>query len=265
MAIAWSISKVDCASECLRKYKRTYIDKVPQDSHALTLGKKLHDIQADELKCLNVDHNKLLERMDLDNEMPAEAYTMAPNVLEFTKKWTALCNEHKVTGVIEQKYGVTKDLRTSSFFDPNVYLRGVIDLWCYVPSQKRFMILDHKSSKQKPSQKQVAENRQLNVYAWLLMTLYPEMQWKRAEVALHHFRSGAIVWADLRRDDVRDYGQSFLHLLTLLEETIEEAEIMDNWPMKSGFHCNWCSFNKECFPEGRPKKNKEESPNEVDS
>lgn len=243
--ISWSTSKADTANECLYKYKRVYMDKISATGRALWLGSAIHDIQAEELTSRNTDLKVLVSKLDKKGHIDPEIYSMTEAMCNFTKKWLDYVDKNNVEYTVEKKYAITRDLKATSFMAKDVYIRGVIDLWAYDESNKRLIIVDHKTSKAALGVQGVKEHKQLNLYAWMLTKLH-NLDWDRANIALNFTRHDKLVWSGLSREEVEDFGIAYCKFLSDLEDRVNECLETSLWPREPGFYCNWCSFKPEC-------------------
>lgn len=245
IAPVWSTSKADTAAQCLYKYKRVYIDKVKEESHALTLGSVTHDVIANELLSMNTDENVLIEKLDDMGGVDPELYAMVPNINKFCVYWCNYVKEHDLEPTIEQKYAMTRDCKRTGFLDSDAYIRGVFDLWAFDERRRKLIVIDHKTSKALSSADAVKAHSQLNLYVYML-TKMNNLEWDTADIALHFVRHGKNVWAYITRKDMEEFGARYMHFLAILEERITKAYETNNWERCPGFHCKWCSFKGEC-------------------
>lgn len=248
--MAWSISKADTAMQCMYKFKRVYIDKVPLFGHALTLGSTMHEIQAEEIEQGNTCTKTLQSKLDktkwaTNAEYGPEIYGMVPHVVNFVKKWQEIETKYIVKPTIETKYGLTKDFKPTGFLAKDVYFRGIIDLWGFSESTKKLIVMDHKTNKNAMSPAKVKDSIQLNMYVWMLTKIY-EFDWERAHIALHFLRHGKIVWAGLNWREVEDKVTQYFGTLKVMEERIAESRKTGEWEPQTSYLCNWCQFKREC-------------------
>lgn len=243
--ISWSTSKADTANECMYKYKRVYVDKVPATGRALWLGSTIHDIQADELISRNTDLKTLVKRLDAKGHVDPEIYAMTEAMCNFTKKWVSYVEEHKLEYSVEKKYAITREFKATEFLAKDVFIRGVIDLWAYDEKAKRLIVVDHKTSKSALNVEGVKNHKQLNLYVWMLTKLYG-LEWDRAQFALNFTRHDKLVWSGVSREEMEDFGVAYCKFLNDLEDRVNECLDTGVWPREPGFYCNWCSFKGEC-------------------
>lgn len=243
--IVWSTSRADCAMQCLRKYNKVYNEKIKETSHALQLGTEIHSILANQIQSKNDDPVLLQVDLDKKKDIDPEIYSMVPNISKFVGNWNLRAEKDDLAPIIEQKYAITKEGEACGFFDNNAYVRGVFDMYAYDANNKRLIVIDHKSSKSASSPAKVKKNNQLNLYVYMLTKIF-NFDWEYAEIALHFVRFGKLVWADLDRKEVEDFGISYMKLLSVLDSRILKAQESGEWTPEPGFYCNWCSFKKDC-------------------
>ena len=248
--IVWSVSKADTAAQCLYKYKRVYVDKKQLVGHALTLGTKAHSIQADELVAGRADVVALQKSLDntsisVDPECGPEIYQMLPNISNFVSKWKEIESKYAVKPTIEQQYAITRDGKQTKFLAKDAYFRGVIDLWGFSESQKKLIVIDHKTNKNLSSENAVKGSSQLKMYVWMLTKIHG-FEWERAHIALHFLRHGKMVWAGLTNEEANESAEQYLGFLSVLEDRVHEAEENNDWTKQPCFFCKWCQFQREC-------------------
>jgi hypothetical protein len=244
-AMAWSTSKVDAALECPFKFKKIYIDKEEHTGKALILGNLMHKIMADEILAMNTNVEKLVKRVDDLHVTDPEVYKMIPNVTSFVQKWEDLSTRENITATIEKQYAINRDYNEVSYFAPDVFIRGVFDMWSYDENNRRLIVLDHKTNKSTISSAKVKTHNQLNLYVWMLTKMFG-LKWDKAHIALHFLRHGKITWAIVTQEEMEAFGIKYVKLLNTLEEQIAEYMETDNWPRTRGFYCRYCSFRNQC-------------------
>ena len=244
--IAWSTSRADTAEQCLFKYCSTYVHKiqVPQ-THALAFGSAAHDIQAKILDDKINEVKAVQKLLDEKKGRDPELYKLASYMVEYGKKQQEIEKKYDVEFKVENKYGMTKDRKVTTFFAKDVYIRLVIDSWAFDDKTGKLFIVDHKTNKSSSSAKAVKEHKQLNLYAWALMNMY-NLDLKDAHIALNFLRHNKVVWAKLSKPEVERFGEYYLEYLAGLEARVNEAYRDNHWPKERGFYCRWCNFRHIC-------------------
>lgn len=244
--IAWSTSRADTAEQCLFKYSSTYVNKiqVPQ-THALAFGSAAHDIQAkildDRIESLKTVQSMLDEKKGADPEL----YKLASYMVEYGKTQREIEAKYGVEFKVENKYGMTKEHKATTFFAKDVYIRLVIDSWAFDEKTGKLFIVDHKTNKAASGPKAVKSHKQLNLYAWALMNMN-QLDLKDAHVALNFLRHNRLVWAKLSKNELERFGEYYLEHLSVLEDRVNEAYRENHWPKERGFYCRWCNFRHIC-------------------
>lgn len=126
--------------------------------------------------------------------------------------------------------------------NPVCTMRGIIDM--IIGDD---VIIDHKSSKVKPSKKKLAENYQFSIYAWAYREMYGKLP---SVVYWHHLRTQELIEADVLTDlDAR------IEQITEDVKTIIADEQYDKIE-KNGFCTNVCHFHDRCWGENNVENNR---------
>jgi hypothetical protein len=125
--------------------------------------------------------------------------------------------------------------------NPVCTMRGIIDM--IVDDD---IIIDHKSSKVRPSKKKLSENYQFTIYAWAYRELHGKLP---SVVYWHHLRTQELLVADVLADlDAR--------IMAIVEDV--KTIIADEQYVKiekSGFCTNVCHFHDRCWGESNVENN----------
>lgn len=235
------------------KYKLQYIDKVTQSTKALELGSAAHTWQERVLKNRILDETALVKMMDDAQVFYPELYQFVPAMVSFAQKWIPFCEENKLEYLVENKYAINRNLEKVGFFDKNVYIRGVFDLWAWNESEKILFIVDHKSNKSSMSENAVGKMPQLKLYALMLTKMF-NIEPDIIQVGINLFRHNKLVKALLLPKDVLEFQESYLPHLDALEDKIDECEANGVYPQNPGFYCRWCAYRDKCeLPEKLPE------------
>lgn len=127
-----------------------------------------------------------------------------------------------------------------------VLLRGVIDLW--FEDDAGIALVDYKTGRDIPAHTMQAYADQLGFYALALEKLTGRMPERAALFLLHQDRTV----------DVPLNGDTRERCRALLAEWAE-AERRQQWPLRPGIQCQWCSFEGEACP-GRATLSSPDSP-----
>lgn len=152
---AWSYSSLNAFETCPRRYRLTRIDKsvVEGTTEALTHGNAVHKAIEESIKGIA--------------ELPETYAKYQPMVA----KVVSSPGEHHA----ELKFGLTKQLRPTGFFSPDVWVRGVLDFVSV--RDKSAVVLDWKTGKPKP------DNDQLTLFAGATFAMFPAVDTVRTGYA----------------------------------------------------------------------------------
>ena len=118
----------------------------------------------------------------------------------------AMLKGFKVPDWVEEIVAVEKGFSTDDFNklklprQKQLYFNGYMDAVVRT-NDGRLIILDHKTSKKKPTQQTVQNLPQLNLYAWGYKVVYGE--WP-THIGIHHVRSGEYVIASVDKEAVKE-------------------------------------------------------------
>ena len=135
----------------------------------------------------------------------------------------------------------------------NLYFTGFLD-WVVEDDKGQIIILDHKTSKKKPSQQEVQNFPQLNLYAWgyyLVYGILPDL------IGIHHVRTGEYILARVKKDIVK---RTLSFYANIQKEGIDQNSFIKKHPTSYNSPCikkDWrtnevtevCPFLSECWPE----------------
>ena len=117
--------------------------------------------------------------------------------------------------------------------NPVCILRGVIDMIL-----DGGIIIDHKSSKTKPTKKKLADNYQFTLYAWAYRELYGTLPDK---VYWHHLRTQELLEADV----LKDFEEKLTNIVEDVKMIITDTEYQK--VARNGFCDNVCHFKDKCW------------------
>ncbi len=117
-------------------------------------------------------------------------------------------------------------------------IRGIIDRLDKTPSG--YEIIDYKTGRKMPSQKDVDENLQLSVYAKAFLARYPKESehLDQLTVSLYYLKHGVKLSSTRTLEDLRKVDLLFL-------DTINDIE-SGHFDPRVGPLCDWCGFQKIC-------------------
>lgn len=210
---AWSYSKLESFENCPKKFAAESITKTSPftESEASRYGKFVH-------KCFE-------DRLVIGKQLPLDLTQHEPIMKKLS--------EAKGESLGEQKLALTVDLKPTGYFDPDVWLRGVIDFTKL--SEDRVLVVDHKTGKMKEG------NDQVELMLAMLICYRPEIEWG----------TGAYYWTKTRkftstgllsRADIQFMWAGYMPRVDRLYEAIEKS----NFPAKQNYLCkNYCNCT-EC-------------------
>lgn len=117
--------------------------------------------------------------------------------------------------------------------NPVCILRGVIDMVV-----DGGIIIDHKSTKTKPTKKKLADNYQFILYAWAYRELYGTLPEK---VYWHHLRTQEFIEADV----LKNFEEKLQIIVDDVRTIIADVEF--NKVEKNGFCTHVCHFHDKCW------------------
>jgi len=212
----YSFSKISTHESCPRKFKYTYIDKLPRgesDKTALYKGTCLHDMLE---KYPELSTNKLV---------PKYQYIFDG----FLKtKYKALLD---IPSKREEGMGLTEDLEPIRF-SKDAMLRGYIDFYTIIGDT--MIIVDYKSGRSKDPRFQ--DYNQLMYYAIFMFQKYSKIQKiKIMYIYIEHNVDNALV---LERKYLDNYVKT-------LHDNIQNVET-SNFEKKETKLCEWCDYEEFC-------------------
>lgn len=210
--LPWSYSSLNAFETCPRRYKLTRIDKLVKEppSEAMTHGNEVH---------------KGLE-LHVKGEKPlADKY----------KSYLAIADKIKAAPgkkLIEWKFALTKGFQSTTFFAPDAWVRGVIDVGVVLP--KSATIMDYKTGKPK------FDGDQLKLFAGVAFAAFPYVeQVKTSYIWLAHKKMDSQVF---NKEDIPSIWDEFTPRVTRMELALRD----DNFPPKpSGLCQNWCPVGRK--------------------
>lgn len=231
----FSASRINTYKTCPRLYYYKYHEKLEEPKHILTiLGSALH---------------KSIENFYLKGSPPKATFTkefyngvlyaeMHSGVKGNDSPSTVAMLGSTILDSIDWSF---KPIELEKAFElpfpneetPVCTLRGVIDMIL-----DDNIIIDHKSTKTKPTKKKLADNYQFTLYAWAHKQLYGKLPQK---VYWHHLRTQELIEADV----LHNFEEKVQVIADDVKAIIEDKE----FPKieKSGFCSNVCHFYAKCW------------------
>lgn len=215
----WSYSSIDLFKQCPHKYYRLRVlkDVKEPESEQMRYGTEVHKAAEDYIR---------------DNLPVPEQFAFMRAPLESLKNLEG-------DRFCEYKMGLTRDLSACSFFDKEVWWRGIADL--IVLQGDRAFVVDYKTGKSS----KYADTKQLELMALSIFKHFPQV--KKVKSGLLFVIANDFVKVDFKADD------QGVHWMRWLEDTarLEKALELNVWNPRPNFSCKgWCAV-KDCVHNGK--------------
>lgn len=218
--MAWSWSALNNFETCPHQFYRLRVKKDirEKESPALLEGNRQH----------KAFEKRMRDLVPLPSDM---------------QKWERLCrkveNSPHDEMLVEHKIALTADLKPTTFFAKNVWVRGVFDL--AIRNGTAMRVIDYKTGKRK------VDNEQLKLFAALAFSAFDGL--KKVKTSFW--------WLPAAKADNEEFSADEAPLLWRefepRVERMQQAHDADNWPMKpSGLCRGWCPVH-DC-PNWEPKR-----------
>lgn len=249
----YSPSKIKTLKKCpLQFYLRYVLKYVPQiqPDHDVTnrdTGTLLHSILEYAVKGTTIDNSIMLTRAK--HEFPDEFWLEnvqphIPNVETFLQKLDRFNAEHHIDRIsTELKMGVTRNWKMTTFFDANVFYRGIIDLLLISKAQGKAIIIDHKSGGSGEWGIKMHQS-QLDVYKPFVLAAHPEVE--EVAAGIHFIKEGSVVLE-------KGFTGKEMIQKSIIPGIEHEAEMAEQEVRELGFfkhyrgpHCIYCDFDADC-------------------
>lgn len=217
--LPWSYSSLSAFETCPRRFKLTRITKEVKEppSEAMNHGNEVHKALENHINGVAPLPDKYKSYRNMVDRVIA-----APG-----------------DKLVEFKFALTSSYKPTTFFAPDAWVRGVIDLG--VVNDTSAVILDWKTGKPKP------DADQLKLFAVAAFAQYPHMEKvKTGYVWLAHNKIDSCTF---KKENVAEIWQEFIPRVVRLTRAAEK----DNFPPKpSGLCGKWCPVtNDKCEFSGR--------------
>ena len=206
--LPWSFTALNQFITCPRQYEAQRITKTVQDvkGEAAIWGEWVHKQFENRLR----DGTPLPEKL--------------ADHVEYMERLANEPGKHYV----EQKVALNKQGAACSFFDKDVWSRGVIDFMAI--SGNYALIVDHKTGKMK------SDSKQLKLFAIYTMHTYPQVN--NVDTRYYWTQHKQATGAQYSRHQLPALWQDFLPSLRQYKEAFET----DTWqPRQSGLCAGWCA------------------------
>lgn len=217
---AWSWSALNAFETCPHQFYRVRVKKDirEKESAAMLEGNRQH----------KAFERRLRDKVPLPPDMG---------------KWERLCKKVESTPhdelLVEQKLALTAELKPTTFFAKDVWVRGVFDLAVRRGGSMR--VIDWKTGKRK------VDNEQLKLFAAMAFSAFKGLEKVKT----------SFWWLPAAKADNAEFTVEEAPLLWQefepRAERMQQAYEHDNWPMRpSGLCRGWCPVN-DC-PHWEPKR-----------
>jgi len=219
VSYTWSYSSISLFQQCPRKY------------HRLRIVKDIVEPPQEHLLYGTAVHRAAEEFIRDDKDLPPK--------FEMFKPQLTLMKVLKGDKYCEYEMGIRKDFTPCAFDDPDVWLRGIVDLLVVGSDSAR--IIDYKTSKSS----KYADTKQLELLSLLVFKHFPNV--KKIKAALLF-----LVSQDLVRAKYTEEQQSAAWIRWLdIVKSLEAAMKVDVWNPKPNFTCRKFCAVKDCEHNGR--------------
>jgi len=106
-----------------------------------------------------------------------------------------------------------------------------------------FEIIDYKTGKKMPSQKDVDEDLQLSIYHLALLKKWPHLSLTKIKSSLYYLKHNEKLSAEHSSEKLEKTKQYILETIREIEEKIENDE---EFPPNTSPLCGWCGYQKMC-------------------
>ena len=250
--IKLSATRIKTFLQCPRQYRFHYVDEIPTMlTGALAFGQVIHQVL----------HNLQMWRLTHGEPLSAQVA-----MYDFTRLWEEIESTEKplfktetefveyeelasliLSGYVEAHRNLSPPILLEYPFEiplqdevsgRKYLLRGIIDR--VDQADNGLVIVDYKTSKRKPSPRQLAEDLQLTIYAFAANRLFEQ---KVTRIVYYYLRDQTEF--EITRDDGA--------IKVLLSETlpmVADDIASQRFKPKPGFYCRFCEYRELCNEEG---------------
>ena len=219
MSYTWSYSSISLFQQCPRKY------------HRLRIVKDIVEPPQEHLLYGTAVHRAAEEFIRDDKDLPPK--------FEMFKPQLTLMKVLKGDKYCEYEMGIRKDFTPCAFDDPDVWLRGIVDLLVVGSDSAR--IIDYKTSKSS----EYADTKQLELLSLLVFKHFPQV--KKIKGGLLFLVAKDLVGAEYIEEH---QGTAWLRWLDIVRY-LESAMKTGVWNPKPNFTCRKFCAVKDCEHNGR--------------
>lgn len=247
----WSISKADIAKQCGLRFHWKYVEKKKEPESERSegrIGAAIHKVI--ELVLKGEKMERAFRVAAVDNKLTTnevdDLYTFQGTITSFLERIAKFkVQKDAKTEFVEHKFGITVNLKASTFFGKDVFFRGAWDL-AYLLGNRDLVVLDHKSGQ--PADNMDRYTNQLNSYAIAGRVLVPEM--KGAVSAIHYVKDGTIKWGSYIKGEEID-TKLIDWFVNYLNDSVAN---LDKKEAQVGWQCGFCGYASKCEAYQKSKK-----------
>lgn len=247
----WAISKADMAKQCGLRFYWKYVEKKKEPESERSegrIGTAVHKVIELVLKGEKMERAFRVAAVDsklTTNEID-DLFTFQGTITSFLERIAKFKIQRDAKQeFVEHKFGITIDLKPSTFFGKDVFFRGAWDL-AYMLGNRDLVMLDHKSGT--PADNMDRYTNQLNSYALAGRVLVPEI--KGAVSAIHYVQDGSIKWGTYI--SVEQIDEKLINwFVTYLNDCVANLEKIE---AQVGWQCGFCGYASKCEAYQKSKK-----------
>ena len=243
-----SHSSLETFKQCPQKYKFNKIDNLFEPkSEAAVFGTYLHyvlqwffendphKIGLKGLLSFYETHFSEIKYFDIkaNKEKPLNSFNFDEGIM-MLKNFYQNNNFHELTVLgLESDF----ELEIKEPNDKSHIVSGIIDRISKI--NNHYEVVDYKTGKRLPSQKNVDENNQLSIYALATINKWPKIDLDKLNLSLYFLRHGEQIYTKRTKDDLENTKHQILKII----KSIENEKI---FPPKPTILCNWCGYKNIC-------------------
>lgn len=236
----YSASRISSWNQCHRRFKYSYIDKVPREpmddtplkkgfcthlfleNHTakFTKEKLLKEIKKEGIPDDIVEESKRIYKDFIDSQLGKKVFSYFP-----------LGAELEVGLKIENG-----NIATCDFLDPDCLFRGKIDYVCVDKETNKVMVIDWKTGKDHSAGKWAQKPDQLIYYAAWYFHNFPVDEIELMYIFVEHGTRSSYV---MTRKDLNKY-------IKFLLKNIKNIETDTAFKKNISVLCDWCPYKKHC-------------------
>lgn len=238
----WSVTKAKLTKTCPLAWKYKYRDRLPEHPTLVTrVGVGAHGVLERLERGEPMD--RAIEGASEEHHLSAEERAGMQRFIAGMRAFMETLARFRAHSAItrelcEAKLGLTAGLEPTEFFARDAFFRGALDL-CFVLSDNRVAIVDHKTGKKSDLKWHAA---QLRSYAVMALAHFPRL--RKVWPAIHFVGDAEVVWGrPTLAEEIRDGVRAWF--IAWINEAAERANEPDPRPVVSRF-CDFCSYRPIC-------------------